>query len=302
MAVGTNILAAQYVAIQNKAESLIGQGTGTLGYGQAVQSSDVFIGNTITKAQWDLLRFDIVNIRLHQDGVLPPIVVINSGDPIGFGAGSPNTNYDTLLETALVNRFRIDGSQAVIADKGTVTYTNPWSNSLSFTATMTFATSTQARHFFNSGGKIRLTSSLTGGSNTQQYNAWFQFLAATGIKSFGADTGPFVNYYTLTNSFQTYHQGSLSTPYSANEYRLEARTNVADNSTGTATQLILRVTLLDNYVDPDVVFGANHPPGDSVDGTLSINISELKAAGSLLPSGSFTIISPSYSLSAITGS
>ena len=79
MTSGTNVFAAQYVAIQNKAESMIGTGSGTLGYGQTVQSSDVFIGNTITKAQWDLIKFDIINIKFHQDGTIPPVVNVNSG-------------------------------------------------------------------------------------------------------------------------------------------------------------------------------------------------------------------------------
>ena len=297
MTLGTNVLAAQYVAIQNKAESMIGTGSGTLGYGQTVQSSDVFNGNTITKAQWDLLRYDIVNIRLHQDGVIPNIVTVNVGDPIGFGAASPNSNYDTLLETALANRFKIDGSQSVISSKGTATYSTAWSTSVSLTLTATFATSAQARYFFNSGGKVRLSSSLTGGSGSQQYNAWVQFLASAGIQSFGADTNPLINYYTLTNSYQTYYQGSLSTAYSANYFRLEAKTDVADNSTGTATVLTIRATLADDYVDL-----GPPAPSDSVDGTLSIDVTELKAAGSLLPSGSFAITSPVYSLSAISGS
>ena len=119
-----------------------------------------------------------------------------------------------------------------------------------------------------------------------------------GIRSFGADTDPLVNYYTLTSSFQIYYQNSLSTPYSANNYRLEAKTDVANNSTGTATILTLRVTLTDAYVDP----GPAVPPGDSVDGTLTISVEELKASGSLIPSGTFTISSPSYSLSVISGS
>jgi hypothetical protein len=42
----------------------------------------VFIGNTVTKAQWDALRYDIINIRLHQDGVVPVIATVNVGDPI----------------------------------------------------------------------------------------------------------------------------------------------------------------------------------------------------------------------------
>jgi hypothetical protein len=298
MTTGSNIAAADYVAIQNKAETLLGTGSTTRGYGQTVQSVDVFTGNAITKAQWDALRFDIINIRLHQDGVLPNIVQVNVGDPIVFSAANPNTNYDTLLETATINRFQIANSQAVITSVGTATTSSSWSASATMTTTVTFSNATDARYFFNSGGKIRISSTLTGGSATAQVNAWKNILTSVGTRSFGADTDPFVNYYTLTNSFQTYFQSSLSTPYSANNIRFEARTDVSNNSTGTATVLTLRVTLFDNYVDPDP--GPSSPPGDEVNGSLSIAVSELKASGSLVPSGSFTITSPSYSLSSIT--
>jgi hypothetical protein len=296
MTTGSNIAAADYVAIQNKAESLLGTGSTTRGYGQTVQSVDVFTGNTITKAQWDALRFDIINIRLHQDGILPNIVQVNVGDPIVFGAANPNTNYDTLLETATINRFQIANSQAVITSVGAATTSSAWSASATMTTTVTFSNATDARYFFNSGGKIRISSTLTGGSATAQVNAWRNILTSIETRSFGADTDPFVNYYTLTNSFQTYFQSSLSTPYSSNNIRFEARTDVSNNSTGTATVLTLRVTLFDNYVPT----GAAPAPSDQVDGTLSIAVSELKASGSLLPSGSFVITGPSYSLSSIT--
>lgn len=302
MASGTQILASQYVTIQDKAQSLIGTGSETRGYGQTVQSADVFIGNAITKAQWDQLRFDIINIRVHQDGTMPNIVDIAVGDVIGFGAAAPNNNYDSILESAIANRFRIDTGQAVVTAKGSANYTSAWSNSLTATLTVTFSNSDEARYFFNSGGKIRFTPSLTGGTVTAQYTAWVNILNSIGTRPFGADTDPFVTYYTLTNTFQTYYTSFASSPYSNNSYTLEARTNVANNSTGTATQLFLRVTLADSYVDPDVATGNVQPPGDSVDGTLNLAVSELKAAGSLQPSGSFVITSPSYSLSAISGS
>ena len=302
MTSGTQILAAQYVTIQDKAQSLIGTGSETRGYGQTVQSADVFSGNAITKAQWDALRYDLINIRVHQDGVLPNIVTIAVGDPIGYGAASPNSNYDTLLETAISNRFRIDASQSVVTAKTSATYTSSWSNSLTTTLTLTFSNSNEARYFFNSGGKIRLTPTIAGGTVTPQYTAWVNILNSIGTRSFGADTDPFVSYYNLTNTFQTYYTSFASSPYSNNSYTLEARTDVANNSTGTATQLFLRVTLADSYVDPDVATGNVEPPGDSVNGTLTISVSELKAAGSLQPSGSFTITSPTYSLSAISGS
>jgi hypothetical protein len=298
MTQGTNILAAQYVTIQDKAQSLIGTGSGTRGYGQTVQSSDVFTGNTITKAQWDLIKFDIINIKLHQDGVLPGVVTVNVGDPINFGASAPNTNYNTILEQAIANRFQIAGSQSVVNSTANLTYSTPWSTSLTATLTCTFSTADQARYFFNSGGKVRFTTTLSGGSSTLQVNAWTNFLASVGTRSFGADTG-IVNYYTLTNSYQIYDQISVSAAYqySGNNYRLEARTNVSNNSTGTATQLFLRVTLTDSYVDP----GAP-APGDLVNGTLTIAASELKASGLLQPSGTFTVASPAYSFSVVTAS
>ena len=128
---GTTIYASEYVTIQDKAQSIMGTGTGTRGYGQTLQSSDVYIGNTITKAQWDALRYDIINIRLHQDGVLPNIVQVNKGDPIGYGAANPNTNYDTLLEQALANRFQLASNQSITTSKGSATYSSPWSASAS---------------------------------------------------------------------------------------------------------------------------------------------------------------------------
>jgi hypothetical protein len=262
-----------------------------------VQSADVFIGNTITKAQWDALRYDIINIRLHQDGVVPLIATVNVGDPIGYGVSSPNSNYDILMEQAIANRFNIAGNQSVIAAKGNVTYSSSWSTQAQTVVTVTFSTATEARYFFNSGGKIRAVSQITGGSATPQVNAWKNFLASAGTVSFGADTGPSVNFYTLTNSYQIFYTNSLSTPYSANSYRLEASCNVSDNSSGTATQISIRITLLDSYVDLGLP-----APGDSVDGTLTISVQELKASGQLQPSGTFTVTSPTYSLSAISAS
>jgi hypothetical protein len=293
---GSQIAASDFVNIQNKAESLLGTGAVTRGYGQTVQSADVFTGNEITKAQWDALRYDIVNIRFHQDGVLPGIITVNVGDPIGYGALSPNTNYDTLVETAIANRFLLANNQSVVSNKGTSTTSSAWSNSASMEITITFANANTARYFFNSGGKIRITPTLASGSGTAQVNAWINFLTSVGTRSFGAGTDPTINYYTLTNVYQTYYQNSLSTPYSANNINFSAKTNVAANSAGTATILYLRVTLNDAYVDSDPVL----PPIDQVNGNLNISIDEIKAAGSLIPSGLFSIASPIYSLSIIT--
>ena len=308
MTIGTSIFASQYVAIQDKAESLLGAGSTNRGYGQAVQSADVFVGNTITKAQWDLLRYDVINIKLHQDGVLPAAVQVAVGDAIGFGPSSPNTNYNILLEQAITNKFSLADNQSIVTAKATQTFSSPWSTQAQTTLTCDFPDATTARYFFNSGGKIRITSALTAGNTTAQVGAWASFLSTVGTLSFGAGTNPgfvppvelnlAVNYYTLTNSYQIFYQKSLSSSYAANSYRLEAKTDVANNSTGTATQVQIRITLLDTYVDS----GPEVAPGDSVVGTLTVNVAEVKASGLLQPSGNFTITSPSYSLSSIVAS
>lgn len=299
MGTGTDILAAEFVAIQDKAQALLGIGSGTRGYGQTVQSSDVFSGNIITKAQWDALRYDITNIRYHQDGVLPSIVTVNRGDPIGYGPSSPNTNYDTLLTVATTNKFNIASNQSIINAAGSASTSASWSSNVSFVATITFNNAADARYFFNSGGKIRINTALSGGASTAQVTAWKNIFTTVGTQSFGAGTNPTVNYYTMTSSYQTYYQTSLSTPYSANNFKLEAKTNVANNSLGTATVLDIRLTLTDNYTDP-----GTPAPGDLVNGTLTIALEELKAFGALLPegTGNFTITSPTYSLSSISTS
>ena len=303
MTIGSQITAAGFKAIQDKAESLLGTGASTRGYGQTVLSVDYAPGTRILKSHWDALRYDIINIRLHQDGVNPAAIQVNVGDLIRFGAGAPNTNYNSLLETAIANRFNLGPGQSMVSAIDAKTFTSSWTTSATSTLTATFSTSDQARYFFNSGGKIRVTSTRVGGSSSSQNNAWTNLLNAAGIQEFGAITSTSVNFYTLTNSYQTYYQSSSTTPYSANNYRLEAKCNVSNNSSGTATAVDIRAVLTDSYVDPgNSGLGDTPNTVDLVNGTLTLTFEELKAAGALAPSGSFVITSPSYSVSSIAAS
>jgi hypothetical protein len=297
MTTGSEITAAGLKTIQDKAELILGTGTGSRGYGQTVLSADYSPGTEIRKAQWDALRFDIINIRLHQDGMIPAIPQVNTGDLITFGPGSPNSNYNSLLETAIANRFQIGPGQSLASSIATRTYTSGWSSSASCVLTATFANSNDARYFFNSGGKVRINSTKVGGSDTVQNSYWTSLLNSLGTKEFGAVTDSSVNFYTLTNSYQTFFQSFSTYVYASNSYKLEAKCNVADNSGGTATVIDIRVSLNDAYTDLGLP-----PPGDLVDGTLTIGFEELKASGTMAPSGSFTITSPTYSVSVITAS
>lgn len=315
MSVGTEIQDSDYNAIRKKIVAIMGNGgtnpltdlaDATFGYGQSLVSSDVSAGQEITKDQWDNLRFDILNARIHQDGVTPSIVSAVQGQPIRFGVSHPNSAYDSQSNTAITNRFNLGAGQFVI-DSGTVQVrSTSWSNSISATATVTFGSADFARWFFNSGGKIRINSVRTGGSSTSQNNAWTNLLNSVGVFEFGAVTTP-VGFYSLTNVNQICISSASTSPYSANNFTIRARSDVINNSNGGATQIIFTLSWVDGYVDPDVIAGnpANtNAPSGIVDGNLSFTVEEQRATGILQPSGagSFIINRPSYSSTAITGS
>lgn len=287
-----DINALDYNNLKNRVEQLLGTGAGTFGYGQSVQSSSIFSGNIIRASQWDDLRNDISSIIIHLNGITPTIRDIAIGDVIDDTSADPKIQYANLLTVAESNRFDLAPDQSEITVIDTKTETDPWSSAASLNVSAQFNNANEARFFFNSGGKIQIQSSRSGGSLTSQNSTWTSTLDSAGILSFGANTNPNVNFYTLTDEYQTYAEVTSSVPYSTNIYRLLARCDVEDNSTGTATRVDIRVVLGDGYEDDF----ASPAPGDSVDGDLEISVIEQKASGNLQPSGSFSITSPSYTV------
>jgi hypothetical protein len=65
---GTKILASDYNAIQNIAQTLLGTGSGQYGYGQSVSSSQVRPGDPFKLTDWVNLRNDLLKVGAHQTG------------------------------------------------------------------------------------------------------------------------------------------------------------------------------------------------------------------------------------------
>ena len=272
---GSRIDAVDYNTIRTKIIGIMGTGAGQSGYGQTLLSSDVAIGNTVTKAQWDNLRFDIFNARLHQDGVSPTIVTATSGQPVRYGAGHPNNQYNTQADTAVANKWNIGTGQFVIDAATSATRTTAWSTSLTATVTVTFNSADEARYFFNSGSKIRCTSSRTGGTGSPQNSSWSNILDTACTVAFGGNTSG-LNFYNLTSTYQTFYNLTTSAPYTGNQYSIEVRSNTPDNSVGGATVLEFRVTYTDTYTYTGS--GSSTFP-DNIDGTLTLTVDELRASG-----------------------
>lgn len=291
-----NISASDINTIRQKVTDVLGPGATTFGYGQNVYSSPVTAGTIIQKIQWDAIRYDIVNSYIHQTGNIPSAITVSTADTITDDASGAYQNYDYFADVLRNNRFDVATGQFAISAIDTKTTSSTWNTNASSELTVNFADATQGRYFFNSGGAIRISSTLIGGTSSQA-NAWTNLLDSVGEQDFVGDLIVANGYYSLTNTYQTYFSRAASTPYSANLYELKAKCDVADNSAGTAQQITIKIELSDSYVD----LGAP-PPGDLVDGTLTIVAEELKATGTLQPTGDpFTVAGPnSYSMSAIS--
>ena len=301
MAIGDFISATDYNTIRTKIFNVMATGAGNSGYGQTTFSSLVAEGNSVTKAQWDALRYDIYNALLHQTGSAAALTTVVVGDVVRYGASQPNFQYNTFADTATTNRFDLGTGQFVTEAIDSKTYSSSWLNSLTATATVTFSTAEQARFFFNAGGKIRFASARTGGNGEAQNTSWSNLLSGAGTQAFAGGLSG-INFFSLTNSYQTFYTTTGSAAYSANQWRLEALCNVSNNTTGTANSITFRVTWTDNYTDSGAGGSPNPPPGDLVDGTLTLTVDQVRPSGFLQPSGTFTIVASSASVSAISGS
>jgi hypothetical protein len=312
VAFGQIIEASDYNTIRAKIAEVMGVGSATYGYGQNLISDTVEYApytsipsetpqqkakRQITKAQWDALRFDLINARVHQLDTVPSLTEISTTDFVTAGGG-PATQYNSMADQVRTDKFLLAPGQSTITSPTSQVRSTAWANSVSCTLTVTFTTADQARYFWNSGGRIRLASSRTGGSSTAQNTAWSSLLDAVGAADFSA-TSSTLSAYSLTSSYQTWKTSGSSSPYLNNNYRIQIRSDVS-NSSGTARIFYFNIIWTDGYADPGFP-----PPGDQVDGTLTLAVTEIRASGALYPNlipGSFAITPPTYSVTSISGS
>ena len=323
-AVNSKIIQADYNSIRNKVVAVLGNGSGNSGYGQQdrLVSTAVAEGTKVTINEWANLRFDIINAYKHINGSNPTTAVVAEGNTIRYtGSFTPDTGtldvpqkqYDDWADNITTNRFTLaigeSGTTAVI----TSSRTGAWVSQCECVIQFYWTNANDARHWFNSGGRIRISASRTGGVlGTQQNTSWTSLLSAAGTQNFGgavpnAGTTPNdgTNWYRTNNTFQTFFTTTASNPYGSNNYRLQAKcVDVSSNSGGTAASGEIRVLFTDGYTDSGAIGSPNPPPGDDIDGTLTVSVSTLYAANSIMvPSSAvFTVVQPTIAIGAVTGS
>ena len=154
--------------------TVLGAGTGDKGYGQSNTVRAVSSGSTITATQWATLLSRMTSLGAHQGTSITAISNPNAGDTIeAYAALSAN------ITSIFNNRNNADANGTDITTNGTTTTSSTWDVRAVTTKTVTFADADSLRYFFNAGGMIRMSFSLTGGSDAKSQE-WADLLSQTG--------------------------------------------------------------------------------------------------------------------------
>ena len=298
------ITATRYNNLRSSVDSVLGVGTGNTGYGQSLQSSSVSVGDLVQADDLNNLYEDIRKSYRHQNGGDPTAAqlqevvageLIYDNDTTDFKGWD---QYEALATNITTNRLTVAGS-SLQQFNSTVskTRTSTWNGTIEHRFNMSFSTANDARYFFNSGGTVKITSSISGGSGSKTSDWQNNILAPAGTIT--------INYTTTTKSGS---QGSTTTEgwYDFNvgtNYTVYSQMN---GGTGVYTEndyyIVVQKTSTSNlYVrvifrdqDAGDQTGSGAPVDENVNGNLTCSVQYQKAITNVVgPVPSFSIASGS---------
>jgi hypothetical protein len=251
----------------------------------------VSAGGTIQASDWNSLLSGLQKGANHQGTTLT-----NASNTVSTGGNIvPLSNLEADITLIDTNRLTAAGANMSTGVAGvTSTRTTQWNTSVTHTFTVTYASANAARHFFNSGGKIKMAFARSGGSSTNQNTSWTNLFSDLGTVSMAA------NGTTISGSSQGgngangsrgFHQltaspaeilntTSSSADYTANDLDIKASVSGA--------VITITITLNDDHTAETGNFtggGLGNAPNegnawtgdDYVDGTLTSTVTFDKA-------------------------
>jgi hypothetical protein len=258
---GNTILLSDYNNIQTKIANILGTGAGQSGYGQALASAQVASNSVIDDAHWDNLRTDLLKARQHQTGVdeSANLTDVAAGQAIDDAVITP---YETFATTVETNKFTIAANQQELSTalvRGNSTA--QWNGTIATIVTFAFTSANAARHFFNSGGIVRFSGSAGANGGVPKDQTWWDMTSPVVREISG------VGFYGLTNTYVRVADISAAAGvYVENRYYIDVACNVANNSSGGATEVYARFIFEDNDVGDKTGTGA--AVDESVSGAL----------------------------------
>ena len=242
----------RYNTLRQSIRNVLETGSGDSGYGQSATSSSISTGDIIQATQINSIYEDIRKCYKHQNGGNPAsnqLQQVSAGDLVKDTDGVNYSGWDQYEALALnisTNRLTVAGGQQVITSASSRTR-GSWNGDITLVLDVTFGSADARRYFFNQGGFIRLTSSVSGGSSKD--SSWNTMLSGAGNVDFkahgttasggsGSASGSLGNY-ELTSSYQYIYQrfDGGGGAYSANDYYIEAQ---SPNATQIQFRLVWR--------------------------------------------------------------
>ena len=303
---GDVITATDYNNFVSNVNAVIGTGTGDKGYGLS-EVSTVSVGGTIQASDWNGLLSGLQKAANHQGTTLT-----NASNSVSTGGNIvPLSNLEADITLIDTNRLNASGGNMSTGVAGvTSTRSTAWTTNVSHVFTVTYASANAARHFFNSGGKIKMTFARSGGTSSNQNTSWTNLFSDLGTVTMSANGtaisgssqgGNGANgsrgFHQLTGSAaEILNTTSSTADYTANDLDIKASVSGA--------VVTFTINLNDDHVAETGTFtggglgtapneGQAYTGTDSIDGTLTSTVTFDKA-----DNASFVqVASPSFSTS-----
>jgi len=287
--VDSTIEASTYNAFASRVNLVMGLGTGDSGYGVIARDlSTVSVGSTIRASDWVDWRDNINDINTHQgtdvvaeaSAVVPPATDFEIGDPvIAYDGSDSRWNASANMDQSTSARLVVDvGTQVSIAGSVITNKRNTgWNTQVQHEFTATFTDVDEARHFFNTGGQIRIESALTGASNVKN-DDWRDIIGRASTFVFD-HTLYYAGDAAVTNVQRLQVLGS-ATGYTDNDLTIFEKRDAINGLRGSEGRII---TFLVQFND-DVVGGGD----PNVTGSL------INSVGNRVSTGAVTATTPSY--------
>jgi hypothetical protein len=295
------ITATQYNNLVTDINNVLGPTTD--GYGQTLVSSNVSQYAKITAAQWALIKTDLLKISAHQGTAenagwtvgntttiptLPSVAVLSK-----ITAADVNKFiYAIQVMELAANRYKVASGQfsenTLSSSQRTAFWGGSTNTQVGHAITVTWTNTNEFRYFWNSGGRIRFRSTLTGTTGTTQDNAWVTIVDSFSSGTTGGITNAVVTDYTATAALNAQGTGSSlggldltaayqqtytktfgsGTIYVNNDYTI----GLAVNNATTPTSLLIRILFRDDTKNTSTQW-------DRVTGTLTSIITAWQPTG-----------------------
>ena len=304
---GGKIRASDYNGFADDINEIVGIGAGDSGYGQdQLVIPHVTSGTIINASHMQLLLTALKYAGRHQGTTINS--PLDSSDPDFPTAGKLIeiiSDLEVDISTVRSNKLNFDIAQMTAESNkisSSKTYDVPgagavhtWSGNVFYEFSTIFANSNDRRHFFNSGGEIRLDTSLTGVDvSHKQSTDWATMFTNVGIlklshnviESTGGVGTPAGGFTSLTSSYAKIYEKTggdgSSGYYTNNKFEVHARLNGSN-------AIDIKLEFYDAYTTSE--FNIT----DYVAGTLAIQVDILRADDQDVSGLGVVVGSPTFS-------